>query len=1309
MSHSKRKEVTKLSGHVAPGMNPAITPAPPMTPPPTPTPFIYVAKSASAIDLGKKFRFSSSRAEVVTVNSVMNVELPGNKLGQTPGTGDVVTHVIEGKAAPLNPEIKPSRRFFSSEDLPVCIVNDPVKLNLMTKNDELCQSIGRFMPEAQFMKKMATGKILAGIEVITAGEPVAIATGDVVDDICDFELVGAPKLSWWRSYSTARRLEAGPLGIGGWTHSLHQYILRDGEHLTVRLAGGLDAVVALPKVGSEVVVRRLRLTILRKAEDKYEVRYHGRGVTAMFDRAAEQAVARLSGFRDDNDRAVRCAYEGDLLVLVEAAGGRHVELAYDDRRRISKITTHARGAPQFAFEFAYAPSGELACVTTPRGDTEEYRYDDHHRMIAKKREDGRRFYYRYDFETGKCIHTSGDGGLHGFDFEYGDGVTYAEGNPAGRIYEVDARGAVVRESTYDRSFVRARAYDEEGLVVSEANANGDTWSYRYDDLGNLIEAVAPSGAKLSWRFDADGRLMAWKDGDGAEYSIERDTRGNIVRLSDGRRWWVFEHDEAGRAVAEHHSSGASSWLDYDDEGNVERVRFETGAYIEHERDALGRVIAMRDSIGRITRFEYDVLGAVAKITSPEETDISFRLGASGRTEAVTTAAGRTTEYSWCGSASIESSRDSSGAVWRTKCDVNELPREIVNPDLERWEVRYDRAKHPVETRTFDGRVLRYRWNNAGRISRVEYPDGSFREFEYDDAGLVVADRTPDGERRFEYASGRLLRAVAEGEGTTIETVNLFDQHGRIIEQATAGMSIRFEYDDRGRRRRILPNGEATEYRWGAHWHLEELNHGGARVTFRRDAFGRELARAWASGAASIATTWDAMNRPRTQHVRRGTEVLAQRCWAYNLDGGTARVEDTRWGDIVFRHDARGYLVGFDAQRGHESYGRDATGRLTHVGGDGDYGVRTGNVLLRQGSLRYGYDERARRIERRDPQGDTCYRWDDRDQLREVSSVDGTTVRFEYDAFGRRVRKVVSTSEGKQRRQESYWWDFEALAGVAGDDGALRTFVAHPGAFFPICEARDGEARLYVLDRVGRPTEVIDAEGRVVWSGCLDPFGNILAETGDHENASPFRNLGGYYDAETRLTYYRHRYFDTEVCRWLSPDPANLKGGADVFGYEGDPTVVVDPRGLGPESCPQYGRIKFHFDAQGRTCGVDMRVTQRMREADAGSPSDPRMAMDAGFQRGHVGAYCLGGPGEIGDYGDKNIVPLSPGANRDMLNFENTVAREVDAGRGPIDYSVAMNLPSEGNRPTEIAQQASYPDGTPVVGPGGQTVVVTPNP
>jgi len=64
---------------------------------------------------------------------------------------------------------------------------------------------------------------------------------------------------------------------------------------------------------------------------------------------------------------------------------------------------------------------------------------------------------------------------------------------------------------------------------------------------------------------------------------------------------------------------------------------------------------------------------------------------------------------------------------------------------------------------------------------------------------------------------------------------------------------------------------------------------------------------------------------------------------------------------------------------------------------------------------------------------------------------------------------------------------------------------------------------------------------------------VSAEPAD-VGKSPFRFSSEHLDSETNLVYYNYRYYSPELGRWLSRDPIEESGGANVYGFVGDDGV-----------------------------------------------------------------------------------------------------------------------------------------------------------
>ena len=110
---------------------------------------------------------------------------------------------------------------------------------------------------------------------------------------------------------------------------------------------------------------------------------------------------------------------------------------------------------------------------------------------------------------------------------------------------------------------------------------------------------------------------------------------------------------------------------------------------------------------------------------------------------------------------------------------------------------------------------------------------------------------------------------------------------------------------------------------------------------------------------------------------------------------------------------------------------------------------------------------------------------------------------------------------------------------------------------------------YQLDHLGTPQELTDFGGEIVWSAKYNAYGKVtrLAFGGGEHLEQPLRFQGQYFDAESGLHYNRHRYYDPEVGRYLTPDPVKLAGGLNGYRYALNPTGWVDPLGLACGPCP----------------------------------------------------------------------------------------------------------------------------------------------
>ncbi|WP_238115724.1 RHS repeat domain-containing protein, partial [Vibrio cincinnatiensis] len=160
--------------------------------------------------------------------------------------------------------------------------------------------------------------------------------------------------------------------------------------------------------------------------------------------------------------------------------------------------------------------------------------------------------------------------------------------------------------------------------------------------------------------------------------------------------------------------------------------------------------------------------------------------------------------------------------------------------------------------------------------------------------------------------------------------------------------------------------------------------------------------------------------------------------------------------------------------------------------------------------------------------------------------------YEYDALGRRSRKITETGITE------FIWQGSQLIGEY-HQGRYRWYVYQPDSHIPALLLQDGQYYVYQCDHLGTPLRLVTPEGDVVWQAHYETWGE--AKIAIERVVNPLRFQGQYYDDETGLHYNLARYYDPRTGRFIQPDPIGLLGGLNHYQYAPNPVMWVDPHGL----------------------------------------------------------------------------------------------------------------------------------------------------
>jgi len=167
---------------------------------------------------------------------------------------------------------------------------------------------------------------------------------------------------------------------------------------------------------------------------------------------------------------------------------------------------------------------------------------------------------------------------------------------------------------------------------------------------------------------------------------------------------------------------------------------------------------------------------------------------------------------------------------------------------------------------------------------------------------------------------------------------------------------------------------------------------------------------------------------------------------------------------------------------------------------------------------------------------------------------GTTT-FRYDPFGWRIQKSGPLGT------TNYLYDgANDIEEVDNAGNVLARYTQGREIDESLAMFRSGTASYYEHDGVNSITSLSNGTAAPANTYTFDSFGELTASTGSITNPSQY--TGREFDPETRINYYRERYFDPSSGRFLSEDPLRFKTATNFYPYAANnPLRFNDPMGL----------------------------------------------------------------------------------------------------------------------------------------------------
>ncbi len=702
-------------------------------------------------------------------------------------------------------------------------------------------------------------------------------------------------------------------------------------------------------------------------------------------------------------------------------------------------------------------------------------------------------------------------------------------------------------------------YDARGQLLTMTDARGKVTTSTYDAVGNLTQQRDPNNITTFYFFDARSRLTKVRDGLSRNTLYAYDAAGRVNKVTHPDLSFVsFTYDLAGRRTTVTDERGNPTNYVYD---SAYRLTSQTDAASQttsYGYDAMSNLTSITDPLSRVANYDYDEFNRPTKITYPPAIPGGTRLfetvayDAAGNVTQRTDTAGRTTFFAYESANRLDSTTDPENKT--TLFDYDALGRVTIVTDAlnQQYEFAYDALGRRTQV-TRGGVSMSNVYDAVGnRTQRTDY-NGTVTNYAYDNLNRLTTITYPTRTATFAYlVTGQLNRATNENGSVYIG----YDNRYRVSSFSDPFYyGISYNYDTAGNRTKLKLNGATyATYTYDAVNRLTNLaDSSNQNFQHSYDAVNRLTARNAPNGVISNYA-YDGLNRLTALTHAVGTNTLIGNQYSYN---GASNV--TNWttasGNHAYGYDPVNRLTSAtNSAQPNESYAYDGLGNRMASHLSANYNYQSFNKLVSTATATYNYDNNGNLLSKSDSSGTTTFAWDEENRLKQVSLPNGVIVNNKYDGLGRRIQR--STSTGADERY--VYDDTEVLLDLNADWSVACTYLNGPGVDHHLRQTSTVNGVLYYLtDHLGSTAGLTDVAGSIVEQVSYDSFGNSGGSV-----RTRYTYTGRERDPDTGLLYYRARFYDPAVGRFLNEDPIGLSGGLNLYAYvENEPTNNTDPFGL----------------------------------------------------------------------------------------------------------------------------------------------------
>lgn len=997
-------------------------------------------------------------------------------------------------------------------------------------------------------------------------------------------------------------------------------------------------------------------------------------------------IGRLTSVVDRNGNSTSLSYTGSNLTQITDPSGRTLTFTYDGSGRITKVTDPLGRQWRYAYDPSSGSLGSvtdpldgvtsygytnlrLSSVTDPRGNfLKRITYDSAGRVISQQFADGGTERYDYTLSGGIVTSTTitdplgrqtvkrfnASGYVIGTIDSFGQNSKIERGigsnlpssttGPCGcaeKTKTFDDRGNVISASDrlgqtsqmeYEPQFNNVTkttdtlgretnySYDSRGNLISLRNALNETTTFSYDGFGQMRSITDALGHTSNIEYDANGNAAARVDALGHRATFEYDTLGRLTAMVDPlMRRSEIAYDALDRTISTKDPSGAATHYAYDQNGNQTSVTNAVNQIWTNQYDTKNRQVATTDPLGRVTRMNYDFNDEMTMAISPSGRILRYSFDARGLRVSVTDGLGGVLRLTYDNRRNLTSLADQRGSTTTFMYDELFRAKGMKDPLGKETSVAYDAVGNIVISLDRFGRRIEMAYDALNRPARTVYAD-SIITLTYDAAGRRTrVDDSQSGFGTWTYDDANRMLSETTPQGTVAYQYNIANQRASMTPAARA--AVNYNYDAAGRLQTITRGAETFTYNYDTLSRVISLQRpNGVTTSYFYDSVNRLARIAHAPGLP-----------PASLNAPTPADAIEDLRYGYNADSEIASITSL--------------VSTTQIPTSKSAMPADAANRITQFG-----------------PTQYAYDDHGQTISKTDTQGTSQYNWDARGRLAGVNLPGGQTVTYSYDALGRRATRSVSPNTGAPDTT-SFLYDGVDVV-LDRNSGGEVDYLNGPGVDNKLSQRASTStgSMQFLQDHLGTTIALTNEAGGVIGRPQYEAFGQSSGSS-----LTRYDFTGRERDNVTGLLFYRARWYDPHLGRFMSEDPVGLKGGdTNIYSYAGNnPIGFSDPTGLWS---PEAHREIIHRAFKGCLSDAQMDKLQDASETMDG------MLNGGGWMERYAYQHGMRAPNQSVDEARN----LANGFMRDEMNAASWTQAEMHRRNPLLGGGISAGLPHFGN-------------------------------